>query len=1134
MSVFGPLLRAGAAALRPLDRALSDPAALAALLGELGYGVPVEQADLDAIAAVLPVGDALERLAELSADLHGDAALIEAAELLVDVADAVAALARLDAGDLAALPMELADPATWADVGVALPGHLLGSWIATDVPALAAALRATGVLTRERRGGRGPARWTLHWERLGSALADPAAAVAATYGWPGGLRDVALVGDLGLALARLGFPVAHRPLTAEVRAAIEREGTGAALTPVEAEVCLVSGTSADGGRAEAGLIFASAATTRAPAGLYVGNQSYGELGADLAVSDSWTLTAAGAVQGTATAGAILRPGAVHDVSTMPTSELELRLTGRPPDPWRLLGEAQGTRVELSGLDVALGASLGGGEPELWVSAGVPDDGLAVVVALGDGDSFLRGVLGGDLSVTTTAALRWSTLAGLTFSGGAGLDVTIPIDQVVGPLLMRSARIALGAGDGGGRIEVTLRVGLALGPLQIVVEDLGAALALTAGGDGLAAELAFVPPTGFGVTLDLEAASGGGYVWIEPEIGRYTGALALEFVAVGLSAVVVVDTQLPGDPDGWALFASLGLTFPSVPLGFGFFLSGVGGIVCLNRTLDVEALAGGLSSGAVDAILFPEDAVAAAPLIVSLLDAWFPLAPGSSVFGVAGRITWGTPATVVTADVGFALSFPELDFVVLGSVTVALPEQEPLLELHMDVLGAVDLSAGTVLVVASLHDSSLLHTISLAGGMAMYASFGARPYFLLSIGGYHPDFQPPSELPPAVCELDRMRAEVAISDDIGVTLEAYVAVTSNTLQFGAQATLEASDRFLGVTYTARGSAGFDVLLVLAPFSFSASLYAGVSVTAGSSDKELLAVGLSAHLEGPKPWIVSGTAEFDFFGLNVTFAVSFGGATGAASPATVDVLAAVRAALEQPSAWRAFLPDGADAGAVVLASEAPDGELWVRPDGELEVAQSVAPLDRTLDHYGVNGIAGPASFGVTGAGIGAAEQEPEPVLDWFSPAQFDDLTRAEKLAAPSYEEMTAGARFALAGVSLSGAEADRRTVTPDYEVRILDEEATRKLGVHGGALAAATAALALDRGRRGLAGRTVASARFTVEEAAWTTADAVSGRAAGAAGSYASVLDDLHATVAADPTARAAVRAAPAHAVTGAAA
>ena len=172
-----------------------------------------------------------------------------------------------------------------------------------------------------------------------------------------------------------------------------------------------------------------------------------------------------------------------------------------------------------------------------------------------------------------------------------------------------------------------------------------------------------------------SVTGGGFVDHDPETRPLHGrARARRSRPSGLGAIVVVDTQLPGDPDGWALFASIFATFPSLPLGFGFFLSGVGGLVCLNRTMDAEAIADGLKSGAVDAILFPDDPLDDAELIISQLDAWFPLAEGSAVFGVAATITWGTPKAIVTGQLGVMVSFPDLDIAVLGSVLMALPDR----------------------------------------------------------------------------------------------------------------------------------------------------------------------------------------------------------------------------------------------------------------------------------------------------------------------------------------------------------------------------------------------------------------------------------------------------------------------------
>jgi hypothetical protein len=874
--------------------------------------------------------------------------------------------------------------------------------------------------------------------------------------------------------------------------------------------------------------------------LLIANVAHGELDEPLPLGDSgWTLTAAGELDGTATAGVRVTPAGAALIGGEPALEASLALEGAFSPPKILAGSATGTRLELDGARLELGVEGDLDEPDAYALVRVDEGALRFVLDLGEGDAFLRDVIGEPPAIEAGCELRWGTRTGIAFSGGLGLAVTLVIERALGPLYVESLSLALGGSNAGARFEATTVAKLTVGAFEAKVGGVGAALELQSATDGdqlagLDTTLEVVPPTEIGLELELEGAGGSAHISIDPDTGRYVGAGAFDFVEVGLAAVVVVDTQLPGDPDGWALFCSLSLTFPSIPLGFGFFLSGVGGLVCVNRTMDVEALAGGLSSGAVDAILFPEEPEESVELIVSQLDSWFPLADGSLVFGVAGRVTWGTPKTLVTADVGVVLTFPELDLAVMGSVSIELPEEtDALLELHMDVIGTIDLSEGTVMVVAALHDSSLLKTLQLSGGMAMYASVGEHPYFLLSVGGYHPDFQPPAELPAAVTELDRMRVELELSENAWFALEAYFAITSNTLQFGSEATLELSDKFLGVTYAARGSVGFDVLLVFSPFSFTAGLHAGVAITAGSGDKELLAVDLSARLEGPTPWHATGSASFDFFGLNASIDIEIGGTAGVEPHPPVDVLAEVEAALRDPSAWRGTTPTGADTGAVLLTAEEPpaDGQVWVRPDAELQVVQTVAPLERQLDRYGIYAIDGDSLLTITEAGLDGEPSYHEPVLDWFAPAQYDDYkSNAEKLAAASYEEMTGGVRFGTDAVRCS-ADAHNRTVTADYEVKILDEDKTRDLplGALASPLNVVTASLALDAARRGLPARTATSTRFTIESPSWTLTHGVTGAPVGAAGTYRAALDSLHSTVDADPTARAAQRVAPTHAV-----
>ena len=89
----------------------------------------------------------------------------------------------------------------------------------------------------------------------------------------------------------------------------------------------------------------------------------------------------------------------------------------------------------------------------------------------------------------------------------------------------------------------------------------------------------------------------------------------------------------------------------------------------------------------------------------------------------------------------------------------MPEEtDALLELHMDVIGTIDLSERTVMVVAAQHDWSFLKTLQLSGGMAMYGSFGDLPYFLHSVGGSHPVSRPAAcrRLQPRHRPVDRRR------------------------------------------------------------------------------------------------------------------------------------------------------------------------------------------------------------------------------------------------------------------------------------------------------------------------------------------------------------------------------------------
>ena len=89
--------------------------------------------------------------------------------------------------------------------------------------------------------------------------------------------------------------------------------------------------------------------------------------------------------------------------------------------------------------------------------------------------------------------------------------------------------------------------------------------------------------------------------------EYRGALALKFETFGFAAFAILNTRLPGGQPGFSFVASIFGDFV-VPLGYGFFLTGLGGVIGINRTVNTEALREVLYEGELDSILFPADPI----------------------------------------------------------------------------------------------------------------------------------------------------------------------------------------------------------------------------------------------------------------------------------------------------------------------------------------------------------------------------------------------------------------------------------------------------------------------------------------------------------------------------------------------
>ena len=327
---------------------------------------------------------------------------------------------------------------------------------------------------------------------------------------------------------------------------------------------------------------------------------------------------------------------------------------------------------------------------------------------------------------------------------------------------------------------------------------------------------------------------------------------------------------------------------------------------------------------------------------------------------------------------------------------------------MDLLGDVDFTAKLVAIDAVLRNSRIA-AFTLTGQAALRASWGAQPAFLMAAGGWNPAFKPPASFP----QLSRLTLALTQSANPRVRFEAYLALTSNTLQFGANVDLYASiDIPVVGTFAVAASLGFDALIQFDPFGFVVDIHASVALT--WNGKPFLAVSLDLTLSGPHPWHAAGKATFSCLGTHsVQFSFTSGDASALPTPPTVDAASQLVAELSKVANWTGVLPSGGTW--FVLGTndgQAPDA-LLLHPLGGLTVKQRLLPLDLQITRIGQARLAGgPATFSVTAGSLGGSVAEVA-VTDDFSPAQFLDLSDNEKLSRPSFEPHTAGVTLGSTG-------------------------------------------------------------------------------------------------------------------------
>jgi hypothetical protein len=1037
-------------ALEPLA-AVDSPEKATALMKLLGYELPGTQV-FDGVPAPLmgkvgAIGEDLQALVVSESEAGRLAALLALAAKIADVSGEIGRMiANMQAAQGSLAAFVAAAPVDQ------LPRRLLDLVVSEYVETFHAsayhALLLLGVFDEIETAADAPTfqpAFTLRkvwWERLPRYVDDPAGLSEEIYRWQSDFDSALFLTRLERLLRGFLLPggiydqnpttaggLGNAPASKEIRIPIFQAG----LTP---EIYSELGVSISG---------ADAAGSK-PKGLALIPYAVGVAEMPFTLDEDWDVVLELGAALDNGVGIILRPLAslelITNLFTAPAAagDLSLKLSlKQKPDRRKetfVFGSAKSSHLSLKGIELDVFFRKKDDDLDFGVELAVREG--KVVIGVEGADGFIEKVLSGvHMEAGFEVGVGATAKGGVYFRGSGGLEVRIPLHLTLGPLRLDQLLLKLQPVDGTFPLVVAATLGLDLGPLHAVVENVGVEVTLSFpdGGGNLGPAhfaLGFHPPNGVGLSLDTGAVKAGGYLFFDPEKGEYAGALELSIAnLVNAKAIGIITTKMPDGSPGFSLLIIITAEFlPAFQLGYGFTLIGVGGLLGLNRTMRLEPLREGVRTGAVNSIMFPQNVVENAPRIISDLKSIFPPADGIFLIGPMAKLGWGTP-TLVSLSLGLIIEIPG-NIAILGVLRVALPTEElALTNIQVNFVGTIDFGKRLLSFDAALFDSRLL-TMTLEGDMAVRFSWGDQPDLLATVGGFHPSYTPP---PLALPSLKRLALSILDTPAARIRVEAYLAVTTNTVQLGARAEL-----FFGFSeMSLEGTLGFDALLRRSPFYFIVEVRAGVTLRVIGIDT--FSLRLKFTLEGPTPWRAKGKGSISlfFFDIDVDFDKTWGEERNTRLP-PIEVLPTWLEEIGRRESWKAVLPATGDLLVTLRKLDEAAELLVLHPAGAFVVAQKMLPLGLTLDRVGSQVPSDVRKIAITRARSGTEELELDDELDSFAPAQFKDMDDAARLSSPAFQKMPAGVRI-RSGAGLAVGDLVKRKL--EYELTVIDKEPQQPL-------------------------------------------------------------------------------------------
>lgn len=567
--------------------------------------------------------------------------------------------------------------------------------------------------------------------------------------------------------------------------------------------------------------------------------------------------------------------ALSVLNTVEIDKLQILITSAVINPDQV--------TQLNGIIAGLDGQLGATFPK------IPSQGMASTVNISfefnvGGFIVPMGTGVGGQSATNMPANRSSvqgppsgnTTAPVTSSPGNQSDGTtwFNVQKTVGVVTFRRIGIRyqesvlwflLDAGFSAGGLEIDL-IGMGIGsPLSTFDPHFtlsGLGVDFRQPGFEIGGALMKIQPTD-----DIEWAFAGGAV---------IKAAGFSISALGSYASVYTDSSHTATMPSMFVFGQVSGAFGGPP---AFFVTGLAGGFGYNSQLRLPAMdeiyqfplvAGAQSPSAIGG----ENATPAEVLAILMGlnggKAW--ISPEIGQYWFAAGLQF-TSFTLVSTNALLVIQFGNhLQFALLGLSRARFPMAGPLtyayIELQIEVI--VDPDQGQFGLSAVLSPNSYLldPACKLMGGFAFYSWFSPSSHagdFVITLGGYHPSFAPPSYYP----QVPKVGFSWSLDTKVSITGTAYFAMTPAAIMAGGALSVTYQDGDLKAWFKAWA----NMLIYWNPFHFDveiglsvgASYRLDLGLTTVTMEAEL---GADLHLYGPETggsvtvhwWVISFTIDF----------------------------------------------------------------------------------------------------------------------------------------------------------------------------------------------------------------------------------------------------------------------------------